>query len=126
MPSPKFAKEKSRFHQVCFQYPRQLLHFFRHQITVKRYCILIVCQIEFFSIHLTFNLCNSWITDTSYCNTRLINSDGKHPVFLGPVIIHFEKSEFLFNRFAMEILSHEPLISELKAIGTDIEKATNH
>jgi len=41
----------------------------------------------------------------------LESTEGKNSVFLGPAIIHFEKTDF------------QPLIHGLKAIGTDIEKA---
>ena len=38
-----------------------------------------------FAIDTTFNLCDIWVTDTSYRDKRLINPvSGKHPVFLGP------------------------------------------
>ena len=52
------------------------------------------------SIDTTFNLCSSWVTDTCYKNTRLQTLNGKHPLFLGPILIHFEKGAFIFNWFA--------------------------
>ena len=42
-------------------------------------------------IDTTFNLCSSWVTDCCYNNDHLRKNEGKHPVFLGPAIVHFEK-----------------------------------
>ena len=39
-------------------------------------------------------------------------------------MIHFEKQDFIFNRFAVGICSYQPFIRNLKTIGTDLEKAT--
>ena len=74
-------------------------------------------------IDLTFNLCSSWVTNCCCNNDCLRTNVGKHPIFLGPAIIHFEKDVFLFSRFASEILTHQPAINNLKTIGTDLEKA---
>ena len=74
-------------------------------------------------IDTTFNLCSSWVTDTSYKNLRLLNHDGTFPIFLGPCIVHFEKDDFIFNRFASEMCSYQPMKRSLKTIGTDLEKA---
>ena len=74
-------------------------------------------------IDTTFNLCSSWVTDCCYNNDRLRTNEGKHPIFLGPAIVHFEKDVFLFSRFASEMLTYQPAISNLKTIGTDLEKA---
>ena len=74
-------------------------------------------------IDTTFNLCSSWVTVCCYNNDRLRTNEGKHAIFLGPAIIHFEKDVFLFSRFASEMLTHQPAISNLKTIGTDLEKA---
>ena len=65
-------------------------------------------------IDTTFNLCSSWVTDCCYNNDRLRTNEGKHPIFLGPAIVHFEKDVFLFSRFASEMLTYQPAISNLK------------
>ena len=46
--------------------------------------------------------------------------------FLGPVIEHFEKDALLFSRFASEMVTHGPAISNLKTIETDLEKTIFH
>ena len=74
-------------------------------------------------IDTTFNLCSSWATDCCYNNDGLRTNEGKHPIFLGQAIVHFEKDVFLFSRFSSEMLAYQPAISNLQTIGTDIEKA---
>ena len=69
-------------------------------------------------IDITFNLCLSWVTDCCYNNHRLTTNEGKHWIFLGPEIVHFEKDAFLFSCFTSEMLIHQPVISNLKTIGT--------
>ena len=87
---------------------------------VSKFC----CDMnEVLGIDTTFNLCESWLTDTCYKNHRLETAEGKQPVFIGPCIIHFEKDEFIFNRFITEMCSYQPSIRMLKTIGTDLEKA---
>ena len=73
-------------------------------------------------IDITFNLCLSWVTDCCYNNHRLTTNEGKHYIFLGPEIVHFEKDAFLFSCFTSEMLIHQPVISNLKTIGTDLVK----
>ena len=75
------------------------------------------------SIDTKFNLCSNWVTDTCYENTRLQTQKGKHPFFLGPILIHFERDAFIFNRFASEMCSFQLKIKNLRTIGTDQEMA---
>ena len=74
-------------------------------------------------IDTTFSLCSSWVTDCCYNNDRLRTNGVKHPIFLDPAIVHFEKDVFLFSCFASEMLTYQPAISNLKTIRTDLEKA---
>ena len=63
----------------------------------------------------TFNLCDLWSTDTSYRNKRLLNTtSGGHPVHLGPIMLHFTKDDGTFGRFALELLSANPCLKDLK------------
>ena len=75
------------------------------------------------SIDTRFSLCSNWVTDACYEDTRLQTRNGKHPFFLGSILIHFEKDAFIFNRFASEMCSFQPKIKNLKTIGTDQEMA---
>ena len=87
---------------------------------VAKFC----CEMDdVLCIDTTFNLCSSWVTDTSYKNLRLLNHYGTFTIFLGPCIVHFEKYDFIFNRFASEMCSYQLMIRSLKTIGTDLEKA---
>ena len=75
------------------------------------------------SIDTTFNLCENWLTDTCYKNLRLETVEGKHPIYLGPCILHFRKDAFTFNRFFREMCSFDRRIQMLKVIGTDQDMA---
>ena len=87
---------------------------------VKKFC----CRgNSVLSVDTTFNLCDLWLTDTSFKNERLINSSGNHPIFLGPCFLHFRKDEATFSRFFFEMISLDPEIIELGKIGTDLDMA---
>ena len=72
---------------------------------------------------IVFNLCSSWVTDYCYNNDRLTTNEGKYQLFLGLGTVHFEKDTVLFSGFSFEMLTHRPATSNLKTIGTDLEKA---
>ena len=75
-----------------------------------------------FAVDTTFNLCDLWITDTSYRNKRLVNTiEGGTPVHLGPIMLHFTKDEKTFGRFRLEILSANPNLKNISFIGVDLE-----
>ena len=44
-----------------------------------------------------------------------------NPVFLGPILIHFQKDSPIFRRFLLEMCVHNPKIRDLRTIGTDQE-----
>ena len=72
----------------------------------------------------TFNLCELWVTDSSYRNKRIINmKTGNHPVFLGPSLFHFTKDQSTFARFALELQACNSEIRKLKKVGLDMEDA---
>jgi hypothetical protein len=87
---------------------------------IVKFCCL---NTSILSVDTTFNLCDNWLTDTCYPNMRLLNSNGNNPFFLGPALLHFEKSSFIFQRFIKEMCSFNEAIKELKNIGTDLERA---
>ena len=74
---------------------------------------------EVLCIDTTFNLCEHWLTDSCHGNLQLETNKGKYPIFIEPSMIHFEKEEFLFNRFFSEMFSHQSNIGSLKTIGND-------
>ena len=75
-----------------------------------------------FYVDTTFNLCKNWVSDSCFNNARLETSKGKHPIFHGPSMIHFEKTELIFSHFINEMCTFEPPIRSLKSIGTDLER----
>ena len=75
-------------------------------------------------IDTTFKLCNMWITGTSYCNNRLLNSRRrKDPVHLGPVMTHFTNDEGTFRRFCVGLILANSQLINLKKVGVDEEAA---
>ena len=77
-----------------------------------------------FAVDTTFNLCDLWITDTSYRNKRLVNTiDGGAPVHLGPIMLHFTRVEKTFGRFGLEIPSANLNLKNISFIGVDLESA---
>ena len=51
------------------------------------------------SVDTTFNLCDSWVTDTCHYNKKLIKSDSHNPVFLDPTFIQFKRIHRSFVGF---------------------------
>ena len=66
--------------------------------------------------------CSNGVTDSCYNSDHPAKNEGKHPIFLGPAVLHFDKEVFLFSRFTSEIPTHRPAIGKLKTIRTDLEK----
>ena len=96
----------------------------KQMLDIEKFCCLERGS-SIFPIDSTFNLCDMWVTDTSYKNKRLINPlSGKHPVFFGPVMVHFTKYKATFGRFELELLSLKSNLKALKKIGVDLELAT--
>ena len=46
-----------------------------------------------------------------------------HPVFIGPIMIHYRKSFSMYLFFASTLLGMKPELSNLKSFGTDGEEA---
>eukprot|EP00112_Aurelia_sp_Birch-Aquarium-sp1_P014208 Seg3052.3 transcript_id=Seg3052.3/GoldUCD/mRNA.D3Y31 product="hypothetical protein" protein_id=Seg3052.3/GoldUCD/D3Y31 len=72
----------------------------------------------------TFELVDGlWLTDTTYSNEALLDSNGKHPEFPGPSMWHFKKNRETYRRFAGELVMNTPSLIELKKIGHDLDVA---
>ena len=75
-------------------------------------------------IYINFKLCNMWITDTSYCNKRLLrNRTRNNPVHLAPIMMRFTKDEETSRRFCIELISANSQLINLKNFGADMEVA---
>ena len=71
----------------------------------------------------TFNLGDFYVTVTTYENLLLINrKTGKHPVFIGPMLIHQRRTYENYFYFASELLKHRRSLSCINAVGTDGEE----
>ena len=67
---------------------------------VAKFC----CKLnEVLCIDTTFNLCEHWLIYSCYGNRRLETNEGKHPIFIGPSMINFERDESLLSRFISEM-----------------------
>ena len=104
-------------HYLAFAYTEKQIQ------DIEKFCTTEL-EASVLAVDTTFNLCDMWITDTSYRNKRLLNpTTGKHPVFLSPVMPHFSKNEKIFGRFALELVSTNPKLKHSKKIGVDLESA---
>ena len=91
----------------------------RHINYIVHFCFI---DIKATTLAIDFNLCNLWVTDTTYRNKRLINLETKkHPVFLGPIMIHFTRDDFA--RSALELLYANKDVRKLNQVGVDMESA---
>ena len=58
-----------------------------------------------------------WITDTSYRNLRLLNTNTENnPVYLRPIMMHFTKKEKNVSQFVLELFSERPSLKNLKQL----------
>lgn len=72
----------------------------------------------------TFNLGEFYVTPTSYHHLMLEDvRSRKHPIILGPILVHQQKDFSSFNYFASTLVSHDRRIRNVLAFGTDGDKA---
>ena len=77
-----------------------------------------------FGTEKAFVLCDLWVTDSCYKNTRIVNcTTGNHPVFLGSLIFQFTKDKSTLSRFALEMMEIDSSISHLKKVGTNMNES---
>jgi hypothetical protein len=81
-------------------------------------------KISIVTVDPTFSLGDFECTPTTYRHLLLITRRNKvHPVFLGPVLIHYRKNFSTFLYFASTIIGLKKDLSNLKVFGTDGEKS---
>ena len=88
-----------------------------------RFCVIgnSVLQVD-----TTFELADDlWLTHTSFSNEALLNINNKHPLFPGPSLFHFHKTQECYRRFAGELVIQKPELSGIK-VGTDLDKALSN
>ena len=70
------------------------------------------------------NLCDLWVTDSCYKNTRIVNrATGNHSLFLGPLKFHFTKDKSTFSRFVLKMVPVHSNFSDLKKSGTNMDES---
>ena len=87
----ELEREKKDFIQSVSCSRNSYYMFFADDIQLNDVVFFCVDKNGVLSIDTTFNLCSNWATDTCYENTPLQTQNGKHPFFLGSILIHFEK-----------------------------------
>ena len=78
-------------------------------------------------IDVTFNLGRFYVTLCTYQNFKVVNERGKHPIMVGPALIHSSKDQSNFDVLFQEITNQKPaLATSLRAYGTDGEQALSN
>ena len=78
-------------------------------------------------IDVTFNLGQFYVTMCSYQNFKIVNERGKHPIMIGPTVIHSSKEQSNFTVLFQEIVHRKPpLASSLRTCGTDGEQGLSN
>lgn len=74
-----------------------------------------------------FNLGKLYVTMCTYQNFKVINEHGKHPIMIGPTLIHSSKDQSNFSVLFQEVVERKPILaSSLRAYGTDGEQALSN
>ena len=64
------------------------------------------------------------VTATQYEHLLLVNrQSGKHPVMVGPLLVHQKKEKLSFKLLVDFLVDQEPRLKNLRALGTDGETA---
>ncbi len=95
----------------------------QQRIDIERFCCS-ESQTTVLGIDPTFNIMENSVTVTTYRHLLLEKkTDGKSPVFIGPVMAHSKKETNTYYSFFSGLVSKRPGIRRLKACGTDGETA---
>ena len=93
---------------------------------IELYC----AQVGSFSVlgvDATFNLGDFSVTPTTYRPLKIYNvRTGKPPVFLGPLLVHQSKTEQTYRYLGSAMKRFNPHTGQLKAFGTDGERALSN
>ena len=76
------------------------------------------------SVDTTYNCGEFYVTPTTYRHHMLISKrTGKHPVMLGPTMIHKHKDAKAFSYLGSSMLRLKPSLKNILAVGSDRDKA---
>ena len=77
-----------------------------------------------FHVDPTFDLGPFSVTATQYKHLLLVNrQSGKHPVMVGPLLVHQKKEKLSFKLLVDSLVDQEPRLKNLRARGTDGQTA---
>ena len=111
---------------VCAPEPMAFLATDRQLKDIELYC----AQLGSFSIpgvDATINLGDFSVTPMTYRPLKIYNvRTGKHPVFLGPLLVHQSKTEQTYRYLGSAMKRFNPHTVQLKAFGTDGERALSN
>lgn len=68
-----------------------------------------------------FNLGEFYVTFTVYRHLALQDQNGKHPLFLGPSLVHHRKLYSSYKHLPQVLGNIDPATKLIKALGTDDE-----
>ena len=95
--------------------------FYDWQISDLERFVTNVQDFSIFAADTTYNLGEFYVTPTTYQHLMLEDvRTGKHPSFLGPVLVHHFSA---FNYFANTLISHNKKLRDVCAFGTDGDQA---
>ena len=81
-------------------------------------------EYSIFNADTTYNLGDFYVTPTTYQHLLLESiRSGKHPTFIGPILIHQRKNFSAFNYFSSTLVGHSKKLREVCAFGTDGDQA---
>ena len=72
----------------------------------------------------TFNLGPFYVTVMTYTNSMVENvTNHKMPTFIGPIMVHMEKTAEVYKHFFTQVVKYCPLLRNIRTFGTDGEQA---
>jgi hypothetical protein len=87
---------------------------------IERFCACIHTHSSVLGIVTTFNLGDFYVTPTVYEHKLVVNKiTGKHPVFVGPALIHQDRIFGTYFYFASQMKKIRTKLDQLVAFGTD-------
>ena len=92
-------------------------------VDLQRFCCTPHPSNSILGVDPTFNLGEFYVTCTVFRHSSLLNKDGNFCLFHGPMFIHQRKQYETYHQFASALVRLAPPLNNLKAIGTDGEKA---
>ena len=121
----KFKEEKGKSNQSIRLVPDPTIVLFNEaQLNdIEHFCASSV-KASVLGVDVTFNLGPFYVTLCTYQNFKVTNERGKHPIMVGPALIHSCKDQSNFDILFQEITTRKPfLATSLRAYGTDGEQA---